>query len=311
MDARRRRTTTARCSTSSCSAPGRQHPRIERCRRRHEQGRHRRTPPARSSGRSSAPCSAAARRPTPGRRAPSALIDNWVRARSAHARHPARRADSVRRRGRCLNAAWPHIFDAVMRPRLGNLLERIRGPPRARPLVRRQGPEDGARAPCPRAVLGSLLRPRQHAPPARARCGWRSRPGEPTWSSSTAANESAWRVDQGLTGFIPASSRRPSRPPTGRPTSRSSRWRRGRKRSTRVAVTRRVLPFFHLVLALRAGVRGGTPRRATACNRETAPELVAGAGVECRVRTRAGDTTRRSVASLCRQQAGRGRAPLH
>ena len=101
-----------------------------------------------------------------------------------------------------LNAAWPHIFDAVMRPRLGNLLgafEDLLG--RDPSYVDKDlKTELGRHVLAPYSVrycgLGNV--------PACARSLWLAiKAGRAELVKQHGANESAWRIDQGFTGFVP------------------------------------------------------------------------------------------------------------
>ncbi len=115
-----------------------------------------------------------------------------------------------------LNAAWPHIFDAVMRPRLGNLLgawEKLLG--RDPSYVDKDlKTELGRRVLAPYSVrycgLGNV--------PACARSLWEAiKAGRADLVSAHGSNPSAWRIDQGMTGFIPGLT--PTKfPTTNRPT---------------------------------------------------------------------------------------------
>ena len=51
-----------------------------------------------------------------------ALIDNWVRHGAPTIGSPRRAVRSRTPARPCCGAAWPHIFDAVMTPRLGSVL---------------------------------------------------------------------------------------------------------------------------------------------------------------------------------------------
>jgi Penicillin amidase len=101
-----------------------------------------------------------------------------------------------------LNAAWPHIFDAVMRPRLGNLLgpfENLLGRDPSyvdKDLKTELGRHVLALYSVRYCGLGNV--------PACARSLWLAiRAGRADLVKRHGANESAWRIDQGTTGFVP------------------------------------------------------------------------------------------------------------
>ena len=129
------------------------------------------------------------------------LIDDWVRHGAPTLGTPA--GGPIPYPGAALlNAAWPHIFDAVMRPRLGNLLgawEQLLG--RDPSYVDKD--------------LKTQLGRRVLAPYSVRYCGRGSirACARSLWSAIKAAradlvtehgpNESAWSIDQGMTSFIP------------------------------------------------------------------------------------------------------------
>jgi acyl-homoserine lactone acylase PvdQ len=128
-------------------------------------------------------------------------IDNWVRHGAPTVGKPP--GGPIPYAGAALlNAAWPHIFDAVMRPRLGTLLvafENLLG--RDPSYVDKDlKTELGRRVLAPYSVRycgrGNV--------PACARSLWSAiKAGRADLVGQHGANESAWRIDQGRTGFIP------------------------------------------------------------------------------------------------------------
>jgi len=101
-----------------------------------------------------------------------------------------------------LSAAWPHIFDAVMRPRYGNLLAAFEA------LLGRDPSyvDKDLKTQLGRHVL---------APYAFRYCGrgnvracarslWSAiRAGRADLVTKQGANASVWRIDQGMTSFVP------------------------------------------------------------------------------------------------------------
>jgi hypothetical protein len=115
-----------------------------------------------------------------------------------------------------LNAAWPHIFGAVMGPRLGNMLpawESLLGQDPSY-VDKDLKTELGRHVLAPYSVrycgLGNV-----------ARCAgslWRAiAAGRADLVREHGASESAWRVDQGMTSFIPGLIKT-TFPTTNRPT---------------------------------------------------------------------------------------------
>jgi acyl-homoserine lactone acylase PvdQ len=131
-----------------------------------------------------------------------ALIDNWVRHGAPRIGSPA--GGPIPYAGAALlNAAWPHIFEAVMRPRLGNLIspfENLLGQDPSY-VDKDLKTELGRRVLAPYSVRycgrGSV--------PACARSLWSAiRAGRTDLVKQDGPNPSAWRIDQGLTGFVPS-----------------------------------------------------------------------------------------------------------
>ncbi len=130
-----------------------------------------------------------------------ALIDDWVRHGAPTVGNPP--GGPIPYAGAAvLNAAWPHIFDAVMAPRYGNLLGAFEA------LLGRD----------PSYVdkdLKTQLGRRVLAPYAFRYCGrgnvaacarslWAAiRAGRADLVTKQGANASVWRIDQGLTSFVP------------------------------------------------------------------------------------------------------------
>jgi acyl-homoserine lactone acylase PvdQ len=130
-----------------------------------------------------------------------ALIDGWVRQGAPTVGNPP--GGPIPYAGAALlGAAWPHIFDAVMGPRYGRLLGAFeallgRDPSYVDKDLKKQ--------------LGRHVR----APYAFRYCGrgnvaacarslWSAiRVGRADLVKQQGANTSAWRIDQGLTGFVP------------------------------------------------------------------------------------------------------------
>jgi acyl-homoserine lactone acylase PvdQ len=130
-----------------------------------------------------------------------ALIDNWVRHGAPTVGTPP--GGPIPFAGAAvLDAAWPHIFDAVMRPRLQNLLGAFenllgRDPSYVEKDLKTQL---GRRVLAPYSVRycgrGNVR--------ACARSLWSAiKAGRADLVREHGASESAWRVDQGLTGFVP------------------------------------------------------------------------------------------------------------
>ena len=144
-----------------------------------------------------------------------ALIDTWVRHGAPTVGNPP--GGPIPYAGAALlNAAWPRIFDAVMRPRLGSLLgpfENLLGSDPSY-VDKDLKTELGRRVLAPYSVRycgrGNV--------PACARSLWTAiEAGRADLVNQHGANESAWRIDQGLTGFVPGLI--PTRfPTTNRPT---------------------------------------------------------------------------------------------
>jgi acyl-homoserine lactone acylase PvdQ len=129
------------------------------------------------------------------------LIDNWVRHGAPTVGSPA--GGAIPYAGAALlHAAWPHIFDAVMGPRLGKVL----------------GPFESLLGTDPSYVdkdLKTELGRRVLAPYSVRYCGRGNvrACGRSLWAAIKAgradlvkqhgANASTWRINQGLTGFVP------------------------------------------------------------------------------------------------------------
>jgi hypothetical protein len=130
-----------------------------------------------------------------------ALIDNWVRHGAPTVGAPAGgpvpyAGDAV------LNAAWPHIFAAVMGPRLGKVLGPFVGLLGTDPshVEKDLSTELGRHVLAPYSVRycgrGSVR--------ACARSLWSAiKAGRADLVKRQGASESAWRIDQGLTKFVP------------------------------------------------------------------------------------------------------------
>ena len=129
------------------------------------------------------------------------LIDDWVRHGAPTLGSPP--GGPIPYAGAAvLNASWSHIFDAVMRPRLGNLL----------------GPFEALLGRDPSYIdkdLKTQLGRRVLAPYSVRYCGrghvaacarslWAAiKAGRADLVKQHGANATAWRIDQGLTGFVP------------------------------------------------------------------------------------------------------------
>jgi hypothetical protein len=129
------------------------------------------------------------------------LINTWVRHGAPTVGNPA--GGPIPYAGAALlNAAWPHIFDAVMGPRLRTLL----------------GPFENLLGRDPSYVdkdLKTELGRHVLAPYSVRYCGrgnvaacarslWSAvRAGRADLAKQQGANPSAWRIDQGMTSFIP------------------------------------------------------------------------------------------------------------
>jgi acyl-homoserine lactone acylase PvdQ len=131
-----------------------------------------------------------------------AMIDDWVRHGATTVGKPA--GGPIPYAGAALlHAAWPHIFDAIMRPRLGSMLtpfENLLG--RDPSYVDKDlKTELGRHVIAPYSVrycgLGSVR--------TCARSLWSAiSAGRADVIKQDGANTSAWRIDQGMTGFIPS-----------------------------------------------------------------------------------------------------------
>ena len=129
------------------------------------------------------------------------LIDDWVRHGAPTLGSPP--GGPIPYAGAAvLNASWSHIFDAVMRPRLGNLLrpfEDLLG--RDPSYIDKDLKTDlGRRVLAPYSVRycgrGSVA--------ACARSLWAAiKAGRADLVKQQGANATAWRIDQGMTGFVP------------------------------------------------------------------------------------------------------------
>jgi len=131
----------------------------------------------------------------------AALIDDWVRhgtpTLGSPPGGPIPYADAA-----VLNAAWPHIFDAVLRPRLGNLLGAFEN------LLGRDPSyvDKDLKTQLGRHVLApySVRYCGRGNVPACARSLWLAiKAGRTDLVKQHGTNESSWRIDQGLTGFVP------------------------------------------------------------------------------------------------------------
>ncbi len=144
-----------------------------------------------------------------------ALIDNWVRHGAPTNGTPA--GGPIPYAGAALlRAAWPHIFDAVMKPQLGSVLpafENLLG--RDPSYVDKDLETQLGRhvlAPysvryCGRGNIGACTRSLWAAIKA----------GRADVVKQSGSAPSSWRVDQGMTGFIPGLIKT-TFPSTNRPT---------------------------------------------------------------------------------------------
>jgi acyl-homoserine lactone acylase PvdQ len=130
-----------------------------------------------------------------------ALIDNWVRHGASTLGSPP--GGAIPYAGAALfNAAWPHIFDAVMRPRLGTLLgafENLLGRD-ASYVDKDLRTELGRHVLAPYSVRycgrGNIV--------LCARSLWTAiAAGRADVVKQDGPSASAWRIDQGMTGFVP------------------------------------------------------------------------------------------------------------
>jgi hypothetical protein len=139
--------------------------------------------------------------PDPGTAQAVSLIDRWV-AHGASTLGVPRGGPIPYAGAAILNAAWPHIFDAVMHPRLGSAL----------------GDWENLLGDNPSYVnkdLGTELRRRVLAPYSVRYCGrgnlaacagslWKAiAAGRADLVNQDGAAVTSWRIDQGLTSFIP------------------------------------------------------------------------------------------------------------
>jgi hypothetical protein len=130
-----------------------------------------------------------------------ALIDTWVGDGAPTVGTPA--GGPIPYAGAALlNAAWPHIFDAVMGPRLGTLLEPFEALLGRDPsyVDKDLKTELGRRVLAPYSVRycgrGNV--------PACARSLWLAiKAGRSDVVKQDGTSPSAWRIDQGMTGFVP------------------------------------------------------------------------------------------------------------
>ena len=129
------------------------------------------------------------------------LIDNWVRNGAPTVGSPP--GGSIPFAGAALlHVAWPHIFDAVMGPRLGSMLG---------PFESLLGRDSSYVDKDLKTELGqSVLEPYSVRYCGRgnvracARSLWRAiSVGRAALVKLHGASESAWRIDQGLTSFVP------------------------------------------------------------------------------------------------------------
>jgi penicillin amidase len=130
-----------------------------------------------------------------------ALVDNWVRHGAPTVGSPA--GGPIPYAGAALlSAAWPHIFDAVMGPRLGGVLgafENLLG--RDPSYVDKDlTTELGRHVLAPYSVRycgrGNV--------PACARSLWSAiKAGQADLVKQNGPSASSWRIDQGLTSFVP------------------------------------------------------------------------------------------------------------
>jgi hypothetical protein len=129
------------------------------------------------------------------------LIDNWVRNGAPTVGSPP--GGPIPYAGAALlNASWPHIFDAVMGPRLKSVLG---------PFITLLGRDPSYVDKDLRTELGQ----RVLAPYSVRYCGrgkvracarslWAAiRAGRSDLVNQHGAGESAWRINQGMTGFVP------------------------------------------------------------------------------------------------------------
>jgi hypothetical protein len=130
-----------------------------------------------------------------------ALIDDWVSHGAPTLGTPP--GGPIPYAGAALlRAAWPHILDAVMRPRLGSLLgpfENLLGEDPSY-VDKDLKTELGRHVLAPYSVRycgrGNV--------PACARSLWSAiKVGRSDLVKQRGANELAWRIDQGRTGFVP------------------------------------------------------------------------------------------------------------
>jgi acyl-homoserine lactone acylase PvdQ len=130
-----------------------------------------------------------------------ALIDTWVRNGAPTIGNPL--GGPIPFAGAALlSAAWPHIFDAVMRPRLGSLLtafENLLGNDPSY-VDKDLKTELGRHVLAPYSVrycgLGNVR--------ACARSLWRAvTAGEADLVAQDGPSQSAWRINQGMTSFVP------------------------------------------------------------------------------------------------------------
>jgi acyl-homoserine lactone acylase PvdQ len=131
-----------------------------------------------------------------------ALIDAWVRHGAPTVGTPP--GGPIPYVGAALfSAAWPHIFDAVMHPRLGSLLTAFENLLGTDPsyVDKDLKTELGRQVLAPYSVRYCG---RGHVP-ACARSLWRAiKAGRADLVAQHGANQSAWRIDQGMTGFVPS-----------------------------------------------------------------------------------------------------------
>ncbi len=130
-----------------------------------------------------------------------ALIDNWVRHGAPTVGSPP--GGPIPYAGAALlSAAWPHIFDAVMGPRLGKLLAAFES------LLGRDPSyvDKDLKTELGRHVLApySVRYCGRGNVPACARSLWSAiKAGQADLVKQNGASASSWRIDQGLTGFVP------------------------------------------------------------------------------------------------------------
>ena len=154
-----------------------------------------------------------------------ALIDNWVRHGAPTVGNPP--GGPIPYAGAALlGAAWPHIFDAVMRPRLGSVLGAFEN------LLGRDPSyvDKDLKTELGRHVLApySVRYCGRGNVPACARSLWSAiKAGQADLVKQNGAERIVLADRPGSDrASCPASSRPCSRPRTGRRTNRSSRWRR-------------------------------------------------------------------------------------